>query len=108
VKLRGMNVYPLACQNAVTKDDRTTGDYICVAYHVGEGLGRREEMTVRIERKSAEVDSAALETDMRAALFKDLGVKVDVEIVDPGTLAEHTRHGKEKVRHLLDLRKQPA
>ncbi|HWU64925.1 MAG TPA: AMP-binding protein [Ensifer sp.] len=107
VKLRGNNVYPLACQNAVTKDDRTTGDYICVAYYVGEGLGRREEMTVKIERKSADVDSAALEADMRQALFKDLGVKVDVEIVDAGTLAEHTRLGRDKVRRLLDLRKAP-
>ena len=105
VKLRGTNVYPLACQNAVTKDDRTTGDYICVAHYVGEGLARREEMTVRIERKSAAVDPLALEADMRRALFKDLGVKVDVEIVEPGSLAEHTRHGREKVRRLLDLRK---
>lgn len=105
VKLRGNNVYPLACQNAVTKDNRTTGDYICVAYHVGEGLGRREEMVVRIERNSPSVDAAALEADMRAALYKDLGVKVDVEIVDAGTLAEHTRLGRDKVRRLLDLRK---
>lgn len=106
VKLRGNNVYPLACQNAINKDDRATGDYICVAYHVGEGLGRREEMTVRIERKSADVDKAALEQDMRTALFKDLGVKVDVEIVEPGTLAEHTRLGRDKVRRLLDLREK--
>lgn len=108
VKLRGTNVYPLACQNAVTKDDRTTGDYICVAYFVGEGLGRREEMTVRIERKSSSVDATALEADMRRALFRDLGVKVDVEIVEPGTLAEHTRLGRDKVRRLLDLRKPPS
>lgn len=105
VKLRGTNVYPLACQSAVTKDDRTTGDYICVVRYVGEGISRREEMTVRIERKSADVDSAALEAAMRQALYKDLGVKVDVEIVEPGALAEFTRLGKDKVRRLLDLRK---
>lgn len=105
VKLRGNNVYPLACQNAVTKDDRTSGDYICVAYFIGEGIGRREEMAVRIERRSAAVNAVALEADMRAALYKDLGVKVDVEIVEPGGLAEHTRLGRDKVRRLLDLGK---
>ncbi|WP_342361822.1 hypothetical protein [Terrarubrum flagellatum] len=106
VKLRGNNVYPLACQNAITRDERTTGDFICVAYHVGEELARREEMTVRIERRSTDIDSESLAADMRRALFKDLGVKVDVEIVDPGVLAEHTRLGRDKVRRLLDLRQK--
>lgn len=105
VKLRGTNVYPLACQNAVTKDWRTTGDYICVAYHVGEGLARREEMTVRVERRSGEVEPGALRKDMEQALFLDLGVRVAVEVVEAGSLAEHTRMGREgKVRRLLDLR----
>lgn len=105
VKLRGTNVFPLACQNAVTKDRRTTGDFLCVARHAGEGLGRREEMTVRIERRSPEIDADALADDMRRALYKDLGVRVEVEIVEAGSLAEHTRMGREgKVRRLLDLR----
>lgn len=41
VKLRGTKFSPLACQSAVTKDDRATSDYICVVQHVGEGLARR-------------------------------------------------------------------
>jgi len=105
VKLRGNNVYPLACQTAVTRDDRTTGEYICVAFYVGDGLARREEMIIRIERKDQNVDKEALRETMMADLYKDLGVKVDVEIVEPGSLAEHTRLGREKVRRLLDLRK---
>lgn len=106
VKLRGTNVYPLACQNAVTKDSRTTGDYLCVVYYVGENLARREEMVIRIERESTAIDSEELKQSMVEALHRDLGVKVDVEIVDPGTLAEHTKLGGEgKVRRLLDLRK---
>ncbi|MBN9062469.1 MAG: hypothetical protein BGP06_20310 [Rhizobiales bacterium 65-9] len=106
VKLRGTNVFPLACQNAITKDARTTGDFICVAFYVGEGLGRREEMTVRVERRSPDIDGDSLAEDLRRALHKDLGVRVDVEIVEAGSLAEHTRMGREgKVRRLLDLRK---
>jgi len=106
VKLRGTNVFPVTCQSAISKDARTTGDYICVAYFAGEGLGRREEITVRIERRSPDVDAAALEKDMERALFKDLGVKVGVEIVEAGSLAELTRTGKgDKSKRLLDLRK---
>lgn len=106
VKLRGTNVYPLACQNAVTKDPRTTGDYICVAFYVGEGISRREEMTIRVERQSEDIDKASLQMDLENALNLDLGVRIAVEIVDAGSLAEHTRMGREgKVRRLLDLRK---
>ena len=108
VKLRGTNIYPLACQNAVTKDARTTGEFLCVVRHVGEGLGRRETMAVRIERRSTDIDAVALAQDLSAALHKDLGVRVDVEIVERDTLAEHTRLGQaNKVRRLLDLRRAP-
>ncbi len=106
VKLRGTNVYPLACQTTIVSDSRTTGDFLCVAAYRGEGLGRRENLTVRIERRSAEIDGAILAEDMRRALHRDLGAKVDVEIVEAGTLAPITRMGGEgKVRRLLDLRK---
>lgn len=106
VKLRGTNVYPLACQSAIAKDARTTGDYLCTAFYVGDGLERREEMTIRVERRSPDIDADALRQDLSDALHRDLGVRVDVEIVEAGSLAEHTRMGGEgKVRRLLDLRK---
>lgn len=105
VKLRGTNVFPLACQNAITKDPRTTGDFLCVAYYEGEGLGRHEEMIVRVERRSPDVDAGSLKADLERALHKDLGVRVLVAIAESGELAEHTRMGREgKVRRLLDLR----
>ena len=107
VKLRGTNVYPMACQNAVVKDPRTTGEFICFATAKGEGLMRREEMTVRIERRSPDIDADVLAEDLRNELHKDLGVRVDVEIVDADTLAEFTGLGRQsKVRRLLDLRKK--
>ena len=105
VKLRGTNVYPLACQNAVTKDPRTTGEFLCVVRHVGEGLGRRETMVVRVERRSPETHAPTLAADLATALHKDLGVRVDIEIVERDTLAEHTMIGRQnKVKRLLDLR----
>jgi len=97
----------MACQNAVVKDPRTTGEFICVATAKGEGLMRREEMTVRIERRSPDIDADVLAEDLRNELHKDLGVRVDVEIVDADTLAEFTGLGRQsKVRRLLDLRKK--
>jgi phenylacetate-CoA ligase len=105
VKLRGTNVYPLACQNAVTKDPRTTGEFLCVVSHVGEGLGRRETMVVRVERRSRDTDAQLLGADLGADLHKDLGVRVEVEIVESGTLAPYTMIGQQnKVKRLLDLR----
>ena len=105
VKLRGTNVYPLACQNAVTKDPRTTGEFLCVVSHVGEGLGRRETMVVRVERRSRDTDAQLLAADLGADLHKDLGVRVEVEIVESGTLAPYTMIGQQnKVKRLLDLR----
>jgi phenylacetate-CoA ligase len=107
VKLRGNNVYPLACQSAVTRDPRTTGEFLCVVRHAGEGLARREEMVVRVERRSRDVDARALAADLAVALHKDLGLRLDVEIVEAESLAEYTRLGRDnKVRRLLDLRER--
>jgi phenylacetate-CoA ligase len=61
-------------------------------------------MVVQVERRSADVDAAALRRDLEKALHKDLGVHVNVAIVDQGTLAEFTRLGSDKVRRLRDLR----
>lgn len=106
IKLRGTNVFPLACQSAVTADPRNSGDYICVVSHKGEGLARREEMVVRIERRSPDIDADSLAQDMRRALHRDLGVKVDVEIVEAGSLSPLTGLGTQnKVKRLLDLRR---
>jgi phenylacetate-CoA ligase len=106
VKLRGTNVFPVACQPSILKDSRTTGDFICVVQYVGEGLSRREVMTVRIERRSPEIDGEALAEHMRRALHQDLGVRVEVEIVEAGSLAPLTNVGRsDKAKRLLDLRK---
>lgn len=105
VKLRGTNVYPAACQTAVTRDGRTSGDYICVVEYVGTGTARREHMVVRVERRDSTVDADALARDLARSLHHDLGVRLDVEVVEPGSLAALTRLGTDKVRRLLDLRR---
>ena len=45
VKLRGVNVYPMACLAAIKSDARTTGEWVCVV----EKKDGRDEMEVRVE-----------------------------------------------------------
>ena len=105
VKLRGTNIYPMACLSAVQSDSRTTGQWLCVLDRVGEGRDAREELTVRVEYADERVDRAAMRRDLEERLRVDLGVRVAVEPVPPGSLAELTNFGREgKVRRLLDRR----
>ena len=108
VKLRATNVYPEACQDAVNSDPRTTGEYLCVVENVKDekGVHLSEEMTVRVEYRDATVDKKDFKRVLEARLKADLGVRVAVEPVSTGTLAEYTSvDGSEiKKRRLLDLR----
>ena len=38
IKLRQQNLYPRACQPIVTEDPRTSGEWLCVAHDVGDGV----------------------------------------------------------------------
>jgi phenylacetate-CoA ligase len=106
VKLRGTNVYPMACLSVVSREPRVTGDYICVAYYEGEGLGRRDEMAIRVERKSPDINADALASEMAKEFKRELGVKVGVQVVEAGELSALTGVGGEgKPKRLLDLRK---
>lgn len=105
VKLRGVNIYPMACLPAVQSDRRTTGQWICVVDRHEAGGVLRDEMTVRVEvrRDASAIDG--LKDHLERRLKNDLGVKVDVELVDEGSLAEVANLGREgKPRRLLDRR----
>jgi phenylacetate-CoA ligase len=107
VKLRGQNIYPMACQDVVTADPRSNGQFLCVVSYEGTELSRREEMTIKVERRDTNVDAKALQSGLEAVFHRDLGVRVPVEVVEAGELAQYTRFGGEgKVRRLLDLRKR--
>lgn len=104
VKIRGVNIYPMACLQAVRSDPRATGEWICVATrHSCDGV-LRDEMTVRIEVRAGATGLGDLQQHYEARLKNDLGVRVDVELVEEGGLPE-TNVGKEgKPRRLLDRR----
>lgn len=106
VKLRGTNVYPLACMEAVARQPGGNGEYVCVVSYEGEGIAQREKFVVQVERRSRDVDPVPMRTSLEAALHRDLGVRVDVEIVEAGSTAAHTGLGiQNKTKRLLDLRK---
>ncbi len=105
VKLRGVNVYPMACLPAVSSDPRTNGQWICVVdRHERDGV-IRDEMTVRVELCRDAGGTEGLVEHLGRRLQADLGVKVAVELVEEGALAEVANLGREgKPRRLLDRR----
>jgi phenylacetate-CoA ligase len=105
VKLRGVNTYPMQCLSAVKSDPRTTGEWICVVDRIRDGDTLRDEMTVRVELRRDAASIEGLQSHLEKRLKEDLGVKVGVELVSEGSLAEVANLGREgKPRRLLDRR----
>ena len=105
VKLRGVNLYPMACLPAIKSDPRTTGEWICVVDRVEQGGVIREEMVVRVEVQRQVASRTGLAEHIAKRLKEDLGVKVAVELCDEGSLADVANLGREgKPKRLLDRR----
>jgi len=105
VKLRGVNMYPMACLPAVKSDPRTTGEWICVVDRTERDGVIRDEMTVRVEVQRGVTALDGLADHIARRLNDDLGVKVAVELCEEGALAEVANLGREgKPRRLLDRR----
>jgi phenylacetate-CoA ligase len=107
-KVRGVNVYPMACLNAVRSDPRTSGEWFCIVdRHLDEGV-IHDSITVQIEVRDSAGACDGLEGLLAARLNTDLGLKVSVNLVQEGALAEMTHIGKEgKARRLVDRRFTP-
>jgi phenylacetate-CoA ligase len=105
VKLRGVNIYPMACLPAIRSDARTSGEWICVVERSEQNGVIRDDMTVRVEVLRAVTDVNELQAALEKRLQGDLGVKVAVELVAEGSLAEVANIGREgKTKRLLDRR----
>src|SRR5258708_25298535 len=90
VKIRGTNVVPMACVRAVTSDDRTTGEWLCVVERKTAGLDIREDMTVQVEVKDGISSRDELIVILEDRLKSDLGIRVTVELVSAGSLRDYT------------------
>jgi phenylacetate-CoA ligase len=105
VKLRGVNIYPMACLPAVKSDPRTTGEWICVVDRSERNGVIRDDMTVRVELLRDAKSTDGLQEHLEKRLQSDLGVKVAVELVPEGSLAEAANLGREgKPKRLFDRR----
>jgi phenylacetate-CoA ligase len=107
VKLRGVNVYPMACLPAIKSDPRTTGEWICVVDRSERDGVIRDEMTVRVEVQRGVTSLEGLREHLEKRLQGELGVKVTVDLVSEASLAEAANIGREgKAKRLLDRRFQ--
>ena len=108
VKLRGVNIYPMACLPAVRSDPRTTGEWVCVVTRNETTGAPRDEMEVLVEVRHQAGSRAGLREALERRLKDELGLAVSVALVDEGSLAElaNTQGREGKPRRLLD--KRPA
>lgn len=106
VKIRGVNIYPMACLTAVRSDDRSTGEWICVASRHSSNGVLRDELTVRIEVRNDGRSRDGLQEHYERRLNTDLGIKVNVVLVDEGNLPEANIGKEGKPQRLIDNRKK--
>lgn len=105
VKIRGTNVYPMACLTAIKSDSRTSGEWIVIADRLNVDGVLRDELTVQVELRRGTTNIDGLKEMLEQNLRSDLGLKVKVELVDAGALDEIANLGREgKPRRLLDRR----
>jgi phenylacetate-CoA ligase len=104
VRLRGVNVYPMACLPAVRSDPRTTGEWVCEAYTVETSAGPRDEMTVHVEVRRDAGSMEGLKEKLEARLKSDLGVSVAVKLTEQGKLETVANLGEGKAKRLIERR----
>lgn len=103
VKLRGINVYPLALSGILAERPEFAGEYVCRARRDAAG---RDEMTVVIETRGAADSRTAELTQVYADLLaRRVGVELRVELVAPAATAALTQiESRQKPIRLIDER----
>ena len=106
VKLRGVNIYPMACLPGVKSDARTTGEWVCIVERVTVSGVPRDEMQVHVEVRRDAGSREGLQEALEKRLKDDLGIAIQVVLVDDGALGELANTGgrEGKPRRLIDRR----
>lgn len=99
VKLRGINVFPQAIGPMLEAVPGFAGEFVCRCVRDASG---RDEMIVSVETADA---SANLRERMQAALKRQVGIDVAVDLVPLGSLADVTQvERRQKPIRLVDER----
>ena len=104
IRMRGVNVYPMACLPAIRSDPRTTGEWVCEAHVATVDGAAREELAIHVEMRDDAGSRDGLKEHLEARLKSDLGLSVEVRLVEAGSLATSGTLGEGKVSRLLERR----
>jgi len=105
VRIRGVSIWPQACVPAVKSDDRTTGEWLCIAERHVRDRVVRDEMTVKVEVRDDAGGCDGLKEHIEKRLLSDLGLKLAVDLVKEDDLMEWSNRGREgKPKRILDHR----
>lgn len=104
VRMRGVNVYPMACLPAIKSDKRTTGEWVCEAYIRETNGESREELAVHVEVRKDAGGLDGLKEHLEGRLKADLGLSLEVRLVEEGSLATEGHLGEGKVKRLIERR----
>jgi phenylacetate-CoA ligase len=104
IRMRGVNIYPMACLPAIRSDKRTTGEWLCEAYQAVAGGVPREELAIHVEVRADAGSRDGLAEHLEARLKSDLGLAVEIRLCDEGSLATAGTLGEGKVSRVLERR----
>ncbi len=88
VKLRGINVYPLALAAILNERSEFAGEYICRARRDASG---RDNLCVIIETRGGAHQDDEVARGFVSLLSRRVGVEIEVELVAPGATAVLTQ-----------------
>ncbi len=103
VKLRGINVYPLALSGILSERSEFAGEYLCRAYRDQNG---RDEICVLLEvRAGSDPKDPELKAEFARLLTRRIGVELQVELHAIGGTAALTQlESRQKPIRLIDER----
>jgi phenylacetate-CoA ligase len=103
VKLRGINVYPLALSGILSERHEFAGEYVCHAYRDASG---RDEMRVTLEvRTGIDPYDEALIAEFASLLSRRIGVELRIVLLPLGGTSAYTQlESRQKPIRLIDER----